>query len=56
MILLHDLIISSNAMIKLEALLTEYSESLVTLITALPNIAMQNQLNQLSQLLLNRHN
>ncbi len=56
MVLLHDLIISSNAMIKLESLLTEYSESLITLITALPNIGMQNQLNQLSQLLLNRHN
>lgn len=56
MILLHELINSSNAMSKLESILTEYSDSLMTLITALPDTRMQDQLTQLSQLLLNRHN
>lgn len=56
MILLHELINSSNAMSKLESILTEYSDSLMTLITTLPDTRMQNQLTQLSQLLLNRHN
>ena len=56
MVLLHDLIANSDAMSKLESLLTEYSESLVSLIASLPDNRMQDQLNQLSQILLNRHN
>lgn len=55
LITLHNLITSSNAMTKLKALLTEYSDSLNNLITVLPDNDIKEQLEQLSQLLLTRN-
>lgn len=54
MIRLHELITQSHAMAKLNALLTDYTEQLQTLIGNLPEPTIQTQLEQLSQLLLNR--
>ena len=54
MIRLHELITQSHAMTKLNALLTDYTEQLQTLISNLPEPTIQTQLEQLSQLLLHR--
>ncbi|MGL5465605.1 MAG: polyprenyl synthetase family protein, partial [Leuconostoc lactis] len=54
MIRLHELITQSHAMAKLNALLTDYTEQLQALIGNLPEPTIQTQLEQLSQLLLNR--
>ncbi len=54
MIILHDLINNSQAMSKLSLLLSDYSQSLDTLIKQLPNPKLQDQLQHVSQLLLNR--
>lgn len=54
MVQLHELITESHAMTKLNDLLTEYTDKLQSLIARLPEPTIQTQLEQLSQLLLNR--
>ncbi|GMA69727.1 geranylgeranyl pyrophosphate synthase [Leuconostoc litchii] len=56
LILIHKIVADSNAMLRLNTLLSEYTEELNTLLNKLPNKALQNKLHHLANLLLQRKN
>lgn len=53
---IHNIILESDAMSRLNSLLAEYSQELDVLLNKLPNNALRNKLSHLATLLLNRKN
>lgn len=53
---IHNIVLESDAMSRLNSLLTEYSQELDDLLNKLPNDALRQKLNYLATLLLNRKN
>lgn len=53
---IHNIVLESDAMLRLNSLLAEYSQELDVLLNKLPNNALRNKLSHLATLLLNRKN